>query len=239
MTSFVISSTDKKRRVAYIDGYCRELGIDKYDVTLIEKDSSSKTISSIGIDEIKDLHKNIFLKPINSAIKAVILEDAHLLTTEAQNALLKVLEEPPEHTIIILGTETTEALVPTILSRCQVIELPTENTVLTDIETAEYEDFISKLSAMKIGDRLKKAEELSKDKDLAIEWIGKLILVLRERLLADYSQKNNFAMKQPASPAGRFSNETIRSFQNLHNILKTTNVNPRFAIENTLLNINS
>ena len=225
MTSFVVASTVKERRVAYINEYCRELGIDKFDVSLIEKDSSAKNVASIGIDEIKDIHKKIFLKPIKSEVKAVILDDAQLLTIQAQNALLKVLEEPPIHTIIILGVDTTEALLPTILSRCQIIELPMEPGILSDAEIPEYSEFIENLQSMKIGDRLKKAEELAKDKDEAIIWIGKLILALRTKML----EENN----------GNLEAQQIKTFQNLYTLLKTTNVNPRFAIENTLLNLNS
>ncbi len=225
MTSFVVASADKEKRVAYIEEYCRELDIDKFDVTLIEKDSSAKTVSSIGIDEIKDIHKNIFLKPIKSDVKAIILEDAHLLTTQAQNALLKVLEEPPEHTIIILGTDTAEALLATILSRCQVIELPTENTTLSEEEIPEYTEFIENLHIMKIGERLKKAEILAKDKDEAIIWISKLILALRNKLLSEKSDSRLL--------------KNIKYVQQVHTLLKTTNVNPRFAIENTLLSLNS
>ena len=225
MTSFIISSSNKNQRELYISDFCKSKHIDKFDIALIDKESNAKTTQSIGIAEIKDLHKKIFLKPVNSKTKAVILEDAHLLTIEAQNALLKVLEEPPDNTIIILSVEAKESLLPTILSRCKLIELEPENTKLSDVENIEFIEFIKNLPEMKIGDKLKKAEELAKDKDKAVIWIGKLILALREEMLEENSE---------AQPAGL---ETIKSFQTLHTLLKTTNVNPRFAIENTLLNL--
>lgn len=227
MTSFVIASTDKKAREIYISDYCQNQEIDKFDITIITKETDAKTTQSIGIDSIKQIHKKIFLKPINSETKAVILEDAHLLTTEAQNALLKVLEEPPDHTIILLSADSKESLLPTILSRCKLVELETNNLLLSDEEKTEFEEFIKNLPEMKIGEKLKKAEELAKDKDEAIAWIGKLILALRERML-----QNNHSAIQPFS-------HLIKSLQSLHTLLKTTNVNPRFAIENTLLNLNS
>lgn len=226
MTSFVIASADASKRNNYIVSYCQELNIDEFDVTRIGKDTSLKTTTSIGINEIKNLHAKIFLKPIKSPFKAIILEDAELLTAEAQNALLKVLEEPPEHTIIVLSTETIETLLPTIISRCQIIQLGEDNTQLTDGEKVEFIDFINNLTGMKIGARLKKAEELAKDKDEAIIWIGKLIFVLRDKLL-----------KLDANDINKIHH--IKSFQKLHTILKTTNANPRFAIEDTLLNLNS
>jgi hypothetical protein len=230
MTSFVVVSTDKKKRQEYVSVFCQNQNIDMLDITVIEKEGS-KNLNSIGIDEIKNLHGKIFLKPIKSEMKVVILDQAHLLTTEAQNALLKVLEEPPQHTAIILSTDSTEQLLPTILSRCQIISLTPGELELDEVEKRELENFIDNLPEMKTGEKLKKAEELAKDKDQAIEWVGKSILVLREKMLLKISE---------AHPAGSETNILIiKSFQNLHNLLKTTNVNPRFAIENTLLNLNS
>lgn len=225
MTSFVIASTSKIKRKAYIEEYCRELNIDKYDITLVEKDNQIKTnTQSIGIDEIKNLHKKIFLKPINSEVKAVVIDDAEMLTTEAQNALLKVLEEPPSYTIIILGAANSDSLLPTILSRCQIIELSSEILSLSDAEKQEHITFLTSIPSMQIGDRLKAAEDISLDKDAATLWIGKLILTLREQII---EQSDQIPLL--------FS--YIKSLEQLHKLLKTTNVNHRFAIENTLLSI--
>lgn len=223
MTSFVISTSDKKKREDYIVQFCQQLEIDKYDITVIGKDSS-KNINSIGIDEVKTLQAKIFLKPIKSAIKAVVMEDAELLTIEAQNAMLKLLEEPPDHTIIIVSADRKDVFLPTILSRCQVIELEREPLSLSDEELMEFTAFTDTLNVLKIGERLKKAEVLSKDKDNLINWIEKLIFTLRGRML----EKNAAGMQEAIQ---------IKLFQELHTLLKTTNVNQRLAIENTLLSL--
>ena len=182
------------------------------------------------------MQKKIFFKPIKSASKAVIIEDAHLLTTEAQNALLKVLEEPPAHTILILGSDTKEALLPTILSRCQIIELESTATKLTDKQKQDLIDFITNLPDLSIGDRLKKAELLAKDKEKALAWIEKFMLVLREETLNSILSE----VEGPSSTRESHRIQTIhmlQTFQKLHTTLKTTNVNPRFAIEDTLLQL--
>jgi DNA polymerase III delta prime subunit len=222
MTSFVVSSVNKDKRNDYIAGLSKTLHIDCYDITTIDKEQS-KNIGSIGIDEIKLLHQKIFLKPINSDQKIVILDDAHLLTTEAQNALLKVLEEPPERTIIILSSATTDALLPTIISRCQIVELEKEKIDLSPSEILEFNKFLDELNNMRVGDRLKKAEELAKDKENALVWIAKLIMCLRGKMLTDEIDMEIV--------------EDIKILQKLHTLLKTTNVNPRFAIETTLLSL--
>ncbi len=230
MTSFIICSTDKKKRVEFAKDFFEKKNIDRFDITLIQKEEDSKNLQTIGVQDVKKIQGKIFLKPLHSKEKAVIIEDADLLTIEAQNALLKALEEPPANTYIMLGAESSEKLLPTLLSRCQMIKLKTPIPFLSKEELEELTDFASNLNKMAIGDRLKKAEILAKNKDEAIIWIEKLILVLREQMLVNFSHKKNAAMEQ-------LDNGTIRQLQSLHTLLKTTNVNPRFAIENTLLSL--
>jgi len=73
---------------------------------------------SVGIDEIRKLKKFLSLKPYASKYKIVIIDDAHQMGAEAANAMLKVLEEPPAHSLIILISANPQALLPTIYSRC-------------------------------------------------------------------------------------------------------------------------
>jgi DNA polymerase-3 subunit delta' len=72
---------------------------------------------SISIEKVRGLEHFLSRKVPGAAARVVIIEDAHLLTTEAQNALLKTLEEPPENTTLILATAHEQALLPTIRSR--------------------------------------------------------------------------------------------------------------------------
>lgn len=80
---------------------------------------------AIGIDRIRELDRFLSLKvPASSELnRAVIIENSHLLTLEAQNAVLKLLEEPPEGTILILTADRSQSLLPTIRSRTQIIQL--------------------------------------------------------------------------------------------------------------------
>lgn len=74
--------------------------------------------SNRGIDEIRDLREKIKLAPVSASFKVYIIDEVHMLTTEAFNALLKTLEEPPVHAIFILATTEGEKLPATIVSRC-------------------------------------------------------------------------------------------------------------------------
>ena len=89
--------------------------------------------STISIESIRELQKFFQLKTlgVGKLRRAVIVEDAHSLTTEAQNAFLKLLEEPPADTIIILTCSDKQKLLPTILSRAQSLALakPDEQTL--------------------------------------------------------------------------------------------------------------
>lgn len=82
---------------------------------LIEIDAASNR----GIDQIRELKEKIEFSPTEGKYKVYIIDEVHMLTTEAFNALLKTLEEPPAHVIFILATTDVHKLPPTILSRCQ------------------------------------------------------------------------------------------------------------------------
>ena len=76
----------------------------------------------IQIDQIRDLSWRLSLKPIKAQLKAAIIDESHSMTREAQNCFLKTLEEPKGNTLLILVTEKPNFLLPTIISRCQIIK---------------------------------------------------------------------------------------------------------------------
>lgn len=83
----------------------------------------------IKIDEVRKIKDVLNLKPYEGAVNACVIEDAHMMTVEGANALLKVLEEPPERSILILISSKKELLLPTVVSRCTEVRfnsLPVE-----------------------------------------------------------------------------------------------------------------
>ena len=78
--------------------------------------------NSIGVDEIRNMRSDLQIKPYANAHKIYIIPDAEKLTVQAQNALLKTLEEPPEYAVILLIADGLSAFLPTILSRCVVLQ---------------------------------------------------------------------------------------------------------------------
>ena len=105
---------------------------------LIEIDAASNR----GIDEIRDLREKIGFRPNEARYKVYIIDEVHMLTKEAFNALLKTLEEPPPHAIFILATTEPDRVPETVRSRCQRFDfrrIPTAEIVahLSDILTRE------------------------------------------------------------------------------------------------------
>lgn len=85
------------------------------NIDIIEIDAASNN----GVDEIREIRNKITLVPTNSKYKIYIIDEVHMLTTQAFNALLKTLEEPPSHIIFIFATTEPQKIPKTILSRCQ------------------------------------------------------------------------------------------------------------------------
>ena len=105
---------------------------------LIEIDAASHT----GVDNVRDILEKVPFRPSQARYKVYVIDEAHMLSTSAFNALLKTLEEPPEHVIFVLATTEPHRILPTVLSRCQRFEfrrIPVEAiaTRLRTICTAE------------------------------------------------------------------------------------------------------
>ena len=88
---------------------------DKRFLDLVEIDAASNR----GIDNIRQLQENINLAPTMGRYKVYVIDEVHMLTKEAFNALLKTLEEPPEHVVFILATTEPHKVLPTVMSRCE------------------------------------------------------------------------------------------------------------------------
>ena len=89
---------------------------------LVVNAASSESGQTIAIEEVRKIKNFVSLSPYAAKHKFIVIDDAHLMTVEAQSALLKVLEEPSASSILILVSAYPEALLPTIFSRCQEIK---------------------------------------------------------------------------------------------------------------------
>lgn len=128
---------------------------DGSSLDLMEIDAASTR----GIDDVRELRDKIKLAPTSSQYKVYITDEVHMLTPEAFNALLKTLEEPPQHAVFILCTTTPEKLPETIVSRC----------LRFNFRKAKTEEVIRSLERVVKGEKLKlekgTLEEIAKSAD--------------------------------------------------------------------------
>ena len=142
---------------------------------LIEIDAASNR----GIDEIRLLKEKINYQPSQGKKKVYIIDEVHMLTKEAFNALLKTLEEPPSHVIFILATTEPDKILPTIISRCQRY----------DFKTLSLQDMGNQLQYILSQENLEMEEEV---KELIYEASGGSMrdaISILERLLVSASEK--------------------------------------------------
>ena len=119
---------------------CNSVREDR-NLDVIEMDAASKT----GVDDIREIIDNVKYKPVSSQYKIFIIDEVHMLSKNAFNALLKTLEEPPEHVKFIFATTEVKKIPITIISRCQRFDLHRiEKKILTShlMQIAKKENII-------------------------------------------------------------------------------------------------
>ena len=179
---------------------CKSIN-EEFNPDIIEIDAASNN----GVDEIREIKNKINLVPNGLKYKVYIIDEVHMLSIGAFNALLKTLEEPPQHVIFILATTDPQKVPTTIISRCQCFEFHriSNANIFTRLK------YISKEEKIKVNDDvLEKIAELS-DGGLR-DAIGML-----DKLIA-YSN-SDIAMEDFEKVNGIVSNEQLESFiDNLH-----------------------
>lgn len=146
--------------------------------------------SSIKIETVRDLSYKLSLMPYSGRQKIAVIDNAHLMTNEAANSLLKILEEPKDRTLIILVTSSPHLLLPTIVSRSQKINFgpQTEQEYISDSEkqhNATRQEWFEKFQSESLGNRLVLAAQLAEQdgSDLVktiYHWLGQLQISLRQ-----------------------------------------------------------
>ncbi len=138
------------------DEFVKTYQISASDILLLEE-------RPIKISHVRELKSWLYLKPHSSTIKLAVLFNVEEMQPAAANSLLKVLEEPPAYAVLILQAKKKEKILPTVLSRCQIIRENTE----TDPDLPE--NFISKekIAEMSVKQRFDYALKIATDENLA------------------------------------------------------------------------
>ena len=186
------------------------------EMDLIEIDAASHR----GIDEIRELRDGIKFVPTKSKYKVFILDEAHQLSKDAANALLKTLEEPPSHAIFVLATTEIHKMIPTVISRCQrfdfrrltLPEIIKRLEIIAGKEKVKVERAALELIALNSGGAIRDGEGLLDQAltfagsrgEIKAEDIKDLLGLVEVELVAKFC---DFLCQKKASEAINFLNE--------------------------------
>ena len=179
-------------------GSCRKIKQDQHpDVRLIGREEDAV---SIKIEQVKKMQAEIMLRPNEGRVKVYIIEDAHTLTADAANCLLKTLEEPPLDSVLVLVTSNPEALLPTIRSRCQRINFPAlsvpelaEHLCATASLDRSQAEFIAEFAGGSIG--------------LAVEYAASGIMEKKQELQDYISTLPRQSLDEVLTAAGKYARD--------------------------------
>ena len=216
----LITGANQEKRAKQVKKILKENGFQGFkphpDLFIIEG------LNSIGIDQVRELKKKLTLKPYSAQLKIAFITEAEKLTLVAQNALLKTLEEPPGHSLIILSCLQADLLLPTIVSRCRIINLGQKVNVETNKEQInQSQKIIEVINKKGVGERLILANDYLSSRQEAIDFTQNLLLALRK------------LMRQKPSPA---ITGQIRQTQKTLTMLEA-NINPKLCLDNLLLGL--
>ena len=119
--------------------HCKAIAEDRH-VDVLEMDAASRT----GVNDIREIIEGVRYRPTSARFKVYIIDEVHMLSTAAFNALLKTLEEPPEHVKFVFATTEIRKIPVTVLSRCQRFDL---RRVDIDVLAAHFAGIVAKESA--------------------------------------------------------------------------------------------
>lgn len=146
---------------------------------------------SIGIEDIRALQVFLSKKPQKANHNTVVIHAAHLLTLPAQHALLKTLEEPPGNSLIYLITSHPDTLLPTILSRCELINAPSDLPAVNKVYSAFFQKLIS---ARTVGERFALLDTQPLTREQTLEFLDTIELILHQQITSGLLSTLNYQL---------------------------------------------
>jgi len=199
------SNSGKKDTAFWLADY---LKVSPFDILYIIPEENKKDIS---IDQIRKAKKHLSLSSQN--YRFVIINNAELMNIASSNALLKTLEEPQENTILILITSKPDFLPKTILSRLQDVKFKDIPLSKISVVNKEYTDILNK----SLNDIFKFIEEISKGKE-TFSLLDSWLFSFRNLMIKDKKYL-----------------EIVKEIQKTRELISSSNVNKRLALENLVL----
>lgn len=222
MHAYILTGSTAEERSDYIKKLLNERSISPHDVIAIIPEPIS-----ISVESIRSAIIRVSIHPQASPYHAVVVWNAQTMTLEAQNAFLKTLEEPPGDARIILETNQPDALLPTILSRCQLIDLGSA-AAYTDEEILQCINTLKFLREASIGKRLQKIDVLTKTRDDALAFTNLAIAAMHTELV------NQAVTKLQSNKIAKLLRSLLATRTQL-----LGNINPKLALDDVFLYNNS
>lgn len=183
---------------------------------------------SLGIERIRELRSFLAIRSTTKSPRVAIIHAANTLTEEAQNALLKTLEEPPDNTYLILLSEDLRSLLPTIQSRCQIIELSGPTVIeIADKESQELSSVLGWIGEGNIPKGFVWSQAIGTDRPKAVSVLDKLLFIAHQQLIQGSALQK--------APESRNLSPVIRRLFLAKKYLRA-NTNVRLTLENLFLN---
>ena len=196
-------------------------------IDIIEIDAASNR----GIDEIRDLREKIKFSPVHAKKKVFIIDEVHMLTKEAFNALLKTLEEPPSHAHLILATTELHKIPATIISRCQHFDfrrITTEDIAerlqyIAKKESISFEDeaimTIATTADGSLRDAIGLLEQMTLNKKLEADRVAKNLGLVDSQIIEEFI---NIIFKNSVEEGIKFINDVYAKGIDLTQLVKST-----------------
>ena len=194
------------------------------DLKLI-RPNSKEDRHRIDIESIRNLKSFMYLKPYSSEYKLAVIEGAETISVEAANAMLKILEEPPGNSVLILISSKPSLLPKTILSRCETVVFPPAKEIETEEMTKALSE-LRKVARQSIAERIQYAKKIY-EKDNYAELVDLWLRSLRLQLVLRQAQDKPNPKVAPI----------LRRLLNLSHIVSQPQYNHRIALENFLVNL--
>jgi len=176
MQTYLLVSSEAKFIDAKVASIKSKLSLSQYNTHIFSPSNS------LGIDQVKTIKTILSQKPFVGGDRLIIIKTMEKATTEAANALLKILEEPPARTFIILTTSNLHQILPTITSRCQIVSDRKQTPKQISSDFDKEMKLLKKILLAGYGERIIISLTVGKSKDEVEKFLDSLLMLCRQLL---------------------------------------------------------
>ncbi|MCH5170361.1 MAG: hypothetical protein J1F24_03635 [Oscillospiraceae bacterium] len=202
---------------------------------IYETDGRTKKSDAFTVDSIREIRSNAFIVPNEANAKVYILKNGQNMNEQAQNALLKILEEPPHYVYFIILTSQKSKMLETVLSRVSVYSIAVQNQNITDEEREYVKEFVKAILSPNELKLMEHTSKYIKNNRLAGRILELLCAVCRDALVQKSGFTGDFLF--PEEVSSLCSSFTAKSLMNLVEVCNELSLSVKRNINNNLLTV--